>query len=334
MVIALDRSTGSKLWERTLHEAIPHEGGHYTASLASASPVTDGKHVFAFFGSHGLFCVDLQGELIWKKTFPPMHSKHGHGEGSSPALHDGTLVVNWDHEGDSFLVAIDSETGKEKWRRKRLEVTSWSTPLIVRDDEGSAQIIVCGTNRVRGYALETGNDIWECGGMSANIVATPVAANGIVYVGSSYEKRALMAIRYSKASGDITSSEHVLWTRTRGTPYVPSLLLYDDALYFLTHYQNILSRIDGPSGIDKPGAIRLGEIGNVYASPVGAGGFVFVTDLKGVTMVLSHSEIPRQVAVNELGESVSASIAVAGNALLIRGEKHLYCIAGSTPQQD
>ena len=143
-----------------------------------------------------------------------------------------------------------------------------------------------------------------------------------------------MAIRYPQAKGDITGSEHVLWTRTRGTPYVPSLLLYDDALYFLTHYQNILSRIDGPSGIDQPGAIRLGEIGNVYASPVGAGGFVFITDMDGVTMVLSHTEIPRKVAINELGENVSASVAVAGSELLIRGDKHLFCIAGSTPLED
>ena len=263
-----------------------------------------------------------------------MHSKHGHGEGSSPALYDGTLVINWDHEGDSFLVAFDSKTGKEKWRRERHEVTSWSTPLIVQNNEDPAQVIVCGTDRVRGYSLESGEDVWQCGGMSANIVATPVAANGIVYVGSSYEKRALMAIRYPQAKGDITGSEHVLWTRTRGTPYVPSLLLYDDALYFLTHYQNILSRIDGPSGIDQPGAIRLGEIGNVYASPVGAGGFVFITDMDGVTMVLSHTEIPRKVAINELGENVSASVAVAGSELLIRGDKHLFCIAGSTPLED
>ncbi len=291
VVIAIDRDDGSIVWERTVRESVPHEGGHYTASLASASPVTDGKHLFAHFGSHGLYCLDFDGQVIWEQQLGKMHSKHGHGEGSSPALHGSTLIVNWDHEEQSFLIALDAATGKQKWRRERAEVTSWSSPLIVEND-GVVQAIVCGTERVRGYDLATGEVIWECGGLSANIVATPVAADGILYVGSSYEKRALMAIRLTGAAGDITGSEHVLWMRTRGTPYVPSPLLYRDALYYLTHYQNVLTRIEAKTGADSPGAMRLGELGNIYASPVAAAGNVYVTDLEGTTMVLSDGPIP------------------------------------------
>ena len=209
-----------------------------------------------------------------------MHTKHGHGEGSSPALQGDTLVVNWDHEEQSFIVALDKNTGNQLWRRDRREVTSWSSPLIVKVGN-SFQVIVCGTERVRGYDLATGDVIWQCGGLSANIVATPVAASGVVYVGSSYEKRALLAIQLDGASGDVTDTEHVLWMRTRGTPYVPSPLLYDDALYFLTHYQNVMTRIEAKTGIDDPGAFRLGPIGNIYASPVGGGGRVYVTDVEG-----------------------------------------------------
>ncbi|MFK8112357.1 MAG: PQQ-binding-like beta-propeller repeat protein [Rubripirellula sp.] len=326
VVIALNRDDGSVVWQRKVHQSVPHEGGHYSASLASASPVTDGQFVYAFFGSHGLFCLDWEGQLQWKKDFPPMHSKHGHGEGTSPALHAETLVINWDHEEESFLLALDKHTGEEKWRRPRDEVTSWSTPIIV-EVNSQPQLVVCGTDRVRGYDLGTGATIWECGGMSANIVATPVASHGIVYVGSSYDKRAMLAIQLKGAEGDLTGSEHVLWSRSRGTPYVPSPLLYDGALYFLTHYQNILTRVDAESGSDAPGAIRLGEIGNIYASPVGAGGHVYVTDLQGTTQVITHSEVPRNVSVNRLGEPVNASIAIVGGDLFLRGDKHLYCIA-------
>ena len=326
LVIAINRQDGSVVWERTVHEAIPLEGGHYTASLASASPVTDGVHLFAHFGSQGLFCLDIEGDVVWKKQFGQMHTKHGHGEGSSPALHDNTLIVNWDHEERSFLIALDKATGQQLWRRDRAEVTSWSSPLIVNHGD-VAQVVVCGTDRVRGYDLASGSVIWQCGGLSANIVATPVAAGGILYVGSSYEKRALMAIRISGAQGDVTGSDQVLWLRTRGTPYVPSPLLYGESLYFLTHYQNVMTRIEAETGIDDPGAFRLGPLGNIYASPVGAADRVYVTDLDGVTLVLTHAEIPRTIAVNRLGEQVSASAAIAGTELFLRGDKHLFCIA-------
>ena len=168
--------------------------------------------------------------------------------------------------------------------------------------------------------------IRQAAASGANIVATPVAANGIVWVGSSYEIQSLMALRISGASGDITGTDRVLWSRSRGTPYVPSPLLYDDGLYFLAHYQNVMTRVDPISGEDAPGAMRLGELGNIYASPVGADGHVFVTDLRGTTMVITNTEIPRVVSVNRLNESISGSAAIAGNQLFLRGERNLYCL--------
>lgn len=327
VVIAVDRKTGKIVWQKEVHRELPKEGAHYTASLASASPVTDGKHVYAYFGSYGLYCLDFDGKLIWKRDLGQMQTKHGHGEGASPALHGDTLVVNWDHEGQSFVVALDKTNGKQRWRVERKEVTSWSTPIIVEHD-GKAQLVVCGTDRVRGYDLATGKVVWECGGMSANIVATPVAADGIVFAGSSYEKRALLAIALKGAKGDITGSDHVVWSRKRGTPYVPSPLLYDGALYFLTHYQGVMTRVNAKTGKDAPGAFRLGRIRNVYASPVGAAGRVYVVDLDGVAMVFTNADRPKLVAVNRLDDRFNASPAIAGNELFLRGEKYLYCIAG------
>ncbi len=324
---ALDRKDGSSLWNRELHETLPVEAGHYTASLASPSPVSDGELIFAHLGSYGTYAIDAKsGEILWKRSFGQMHTKHGHGEGASPALDGNTLIINWDHEEESFLVALDTKTGKDLWRQPRKEDTSWSSPIIVSCD-GKKQVIVCGTNRVRGYDLSNGQVIWECGGMSSNIVATPVYRDGVVYVGSSYEKRVLMAISIHGASGDITDSSRVLWTRTRGTPYVPSMLLYEDALYFLAHYQNVLTRVNGPSGKESPGAIRLGALRDIYSSPVGANGYVYITDLYGTTEVITHSEIPRTVAVNRLNERVAACLAIAGDQIFIRGESTLYCIS-------
>ena len=325
-VLAIDRSNGKILWKKTVNKQLPHEGGHNTASLASHSPVTDGKRVYACFGSQGVHVLDLNGKLVWKSDLGKMQTKHGHGEGSSPTLAGDTLVVNWDHEGKSFVVALDSTTGKERWKQARDEVTSWATPIVVQH-QGKPQVIISGTGRVRSYDLATGKINWQCGGLSNNIVASPVAANGMVFVGSSYEIRALFAIRLDGAKGDITGSEQVAWSRTRGTPYVPSPLLYGNALYFLAHYQSILSRVNAKTGEDSPGAYRLGPLGNIYASPVGAADRVYITDLDGQTLVMTHSEIPRMLALNKLDDSFSASAAIGGDELYLRGEKFLYCIA-------
>ena len=326
VALAVDREIGKTLWEKKLHEALPEEGAHYTASLASASPVADDEHVFVFFGSHGLFCLDHDGNVVWQKQLGQMKTKHGHGEGTSPVLHGKTLVINWDHEGQSFIAAFEKATGKQLWRKQRDEVTSWSTPIVV-ERNGIAQVIVCGTARVRGYDLSNGKVLWECGGLSANIVASPVFHDGVVIVGSSYEIRSMLAIDIDKAKEDITNSAAVLWSRRRGTPYVPSPLLYGNALYFHAHYQSVLTRLNAKTGAEDPGPFRLPGIGNVYASAVGASGRVYVTDQEGATLVFSNEASPRILARNILSDRFNASAAISGKDLFLRGEKHLYRIA-------
>ena len=150
VVLALSRRDGKVLWQKVLREEFPHEGGHTTGSLASNSPVTDGEHLYVFFGSRGLYCLDLNGELKWSKDLGRMQTLHAHGEGSSPVLHGDTLIVCWDHEGDSFLFTFDKRTGKQLWKVARDEKTSWSTPLVV-EYEGKPQVIVSASKRVRGY---------------------------------------------------------------------------------------------------------------------------------------------------------------------------------------
>ena len=211
------------------------------------------------------------------------------------------------------------------WKVARQEVTSWSTPIVYHF-EGRRQLIVSGTERVRSYDLNDGSVIWECGGMSANIVASPVAGAGMVFVGSSYEKRAFLGIKLRNANGDITGTDNVVWQRTTRTPYVPSPLLYGDRLYYLRHYQGILSRVTPETGADIGSPVRLAGMRDIYASPVGAADRVYVTDRVGTTAVLDHAPIPRIIAVNRLDDRFNASAAVSEGEIFLRGEKNLYCI--------
>jgi len=332
-VTALDLDSGRTLWRTVAARTFPHEGGHVTGSLASGSPVTDGTHVWAFFGSRGLFCLRCDdGGLVWKRDLGQLTTHHAHGEGASPALHDGVLVVPWDQETGSKLLALDAATGKEMWSASRDEITTWCTPVIARPSPAEPpQVIVSATKRIRGYDLKTGRVIWECGGMSRNVIATPVVADGIVCCGCSYDSRAMMAIRLAGSAGDITDTSQVLWSTNQRTPYVPSPLLFDERLYFLGHYQGLLSCRDFRSGTIIAPPTRLEGINDVYASPVGADGRVYITDRNGDTVVIAHdgSRTLTQLAQNHLDDRFSASAALVGRSLILRGEKWVYCLRES-----
>lgn len=325
-VLALDRRDGTLLWQRTLRDAQPHEGTHLTGSWASASPVTDGERLFAFFGSQGIFALDYDGGLLWQRDLGDMSIFHGHGEGSSPALHGDTLVINWDHQGDSFVVALDKRTGVERWRVARAEITSWSTPLIV-EHAGRTQVVVSATHRTRSYDLADGRLIWEAGGLSRNVVASPVAGDGLVFVGSSYDTRAMLAIRLDDARGDVSGGDAVVWRRTRDTPYVPSPILYQGSLCFLKHLQNVLTCVEATTGKTVHGPRRIPGNQGVFASPVGAAGRLYITSRDGTTAVLSQGGDYTLLATNQLEDSFSASAAIAGDEIFLRGERHLYCLA-------
>ena len=333
IALAINRRDGSALWKQVLREEWPHEGGHVTGSLASNSPVTDGERLYVFLGSRGLYCLDLKGEVKWSKNLGRMHTLHAHGEGSSPVLHGDTLIVCWDQEGDSFLYAFDKRTGEQRWKIARDEKTSWATPLVV-EHAGKPQVIVSATKRVRGYDLATGAQLWECAGLTDNVVSSPVYdGHGMVISGNSYYKQAMLAIRLTGAKGDITGTDRVAWSLNRSTPYVSSPLLYDDTLYFLRHNQNILSRLDPATGTARGESLRLEGIGDyIFSSPVGAAGRIYVTARDGVTVVLRHDRANAMLAVNRLGDAFSASPALVDGELYLRGERFLYCIAEPGPR--
>ena len=319
VVMALDRSSGKVIWEKTLHETVPHEAGHTDSTQASNSPVTDGKHIYAHFGSRGLYCLDMDGNLKWKKDFGQMRTRASFGEGSSPALYGSTIVVNWDHEGQSFVVALNKKTGKQLWKVDRDEQTSWTTPVIVKDG-ARRQVIIGGSNFIRSYDLATGEVVWQCKGLTANVVPTPVCGFGMVYAMSGYRGNALLAIRYKGASGDITNTDAVVWTHDKGTPYVPSPVLTGNKLYFLQRNNAILSCFDAKTGKEHYSRERLEGIDGIYASPVAARDRVYIAARNGTTLVIKRSAKLKILATNTLDDAFQASPAIAGNELYLRGE--------------
>lgn len=326
VVMALGRADGKLRWRRVVRELMPHEGTHKDGSYASGSALTDGERIYAFFGSRGLYALDFAGRVLWETDLGTMNTRNGFGEGSSPVVYKNVLVVNWDHEGKDFVVGIDTRTGKEVWRNTdRDEPTSWATPLVVQA-EGKPQVVVSATNRVRSYDLESGKQVWETGGMTANVIPSPVAANGIVYVTSGFRGSAALAIRLAGAKGDITGTPAIAWSYDRDTPYVPSPLLYKDGLYFLKSNSAVLTRLDVATG--KPSYTeRLEGLSNVYSSPVAASGRVYVTSREGVTAVVEAGPQVKVLARNTLADGIDASPAIADGEIYIRSYHHLYRIS-------
>jgi outer membrane protein assembly factor BamB len=324
-VMALDRETGRVRWQQTAREKVPHEGYHRDHGYASGSPVTDGQHLVAYFGSNGLFCYDLTGRLLWQKDLGLQKTRYGYGEGTSPALHGYTVVILCDHEGDDFVVALDVRDGKELWRQKRDEPTGWSTPLII-EHQGRYQVVVNATKKVRSYDLTTGELLWECGGQTVNAIPSPVAGQGLVFVTSGYSGSALYAIRPG-GRGDLVGTSAIAWFRRKHTPYVPSPLLYDNLLYVPSLNNAVVSILEASTGKPLVEAQRLEGLKGLYASPVGADDRVYLVGRDGGAVVLRKASQLEVLARNRLEDGFDASPAIVGDQMFLRGRRSLYCLS-------
>ena len=324
-VLSFDRKTGKLRWTQSPRTQLPHEGHHKDHGFASASPVTDGKHLIVSFGSFGLYGYDLKGKLLWEKDLGDMRTRNSFGEGSSPALDGNTVVVLWDHEGDDFIVALDKRDGRELWRQTRDEPTGWCTPLIVSHG-GRKQVIVNGTNKIRSYDLKDGKLLWECAGQTVNAIPSAVASQDRVFVMSGYRGNALQALRLDR-SGDLTGTDGIVWSHAKSTPYVPSPLLVSDTLYFISNNSALLSAFDAVTGKAHFEAERLDGLNGVYASPVAADGRIYVVGRDGNTAVLRHGSRLEVLAKNHLEDGFDASPAIVGRQIFLRGRQSLYCIS-------
>lgn len=323
-VICLDRETGQERWSKVATTQVPHERGHETNSLASDSATTNGKFLYASFGSFGIYCFDLDGNLQWERDLGDMRTRNEFGEGASPTLHGDTLIVPWDHEGGSFVVALDAKTGEVRWKKDRDEPTTWATPLVTEFD-GRTQVVLHGTTRVRSYDFETGDLIWECGGQSTNPIAVPIREGDLVYATTGHRGYGLYCIPLD-SSGDITRTDHITWSRDDVGSYIATPVIVDGLLYVTKGRDSILECLDAATGETVFRPTRLPRMQTLYASPVVAGGRIYYFDRDGTGTVIKPGRELEILATNQLDEGFDASPVVLGKQMLLRGERHLYCL--------
>jgi outer membrane protein assembly factor BamB len=321
LVLAFARATGKELWRKQVHRAMPHEPTHPTNSYATPTPATDGARVYCSFGSFGLYALTLAGELVWQVDLGDL-SNNGHGEGSSPLLHGGSLIVLWAHWGESFLAALDAATGEERWRTPVPAGNNCSTPIVVRV-EGEEQIVV-GGKRTMACDPKSGKVLWSFGEWVASgntTMASPVALGELVLVPSVNrdDLRALVALPGGEPA-------EVLWSK-RSSDNIPSPLAYGDRFYFLKGDSGQLTVMNPANGQNEYGPERLQGVNEAWASPVIAGGRLYVVGRDGTVEVLALAPEVRTLAVNKLEEDFDASPAVAGKELYLRGKTRLFCVA-------
>lgn len=328
VVLAFERASGKELWRKKLATAMPHQGTHPDGSYASPTPVTDGKNLYVSFGSFGIYALSLAGDVLWQIDLGDMQIQNGFGEGSSPVLWGELVILSWDHEGDSFVVALEKATGKERWRTPRPAGTSWTTPLLVRAKD--REELVIGGARTASYDPATGKELWHQGesGGRGGAIASPVAIDELVIFASGGrgggEARGLVA----EASAAQDEPHEPLWALRIDAPHVPSPLAYGGKVYMLKQDSGMLSVIDPASGSLAYGPERLKGVADVYASLVAAKDHLYVAGRDGTVEVLSTWPKIETLAVNKLEDGFDASPAIAGDELFLRGKANLYCLAG------
>lgn len=336
LVLGYDLDSGRELWRREAHAGMPPNRLHLKNTYASETPVTDGERVFAYFGNVGLFCYDLVGKPLWFTNWPVVKTRAGWGAAASPALHRDRLFIVNDNDEKSFVVALDTKTGRELWRAERDEKSNWATPFVWQNEQRT-ELITCGTKRVRSYDLD-GKLLWELGGMSSIVIPTPFARSGLLYLGSGYvldSVRPLFAIKPG-AAGDIslkpgeTNNAFIAWHQPTAAPYNTSPLVYGDYLYvlydfgFLGSYQALNGR-----AVYEKQRIRETGVTAFTASPWAANGKVFALSEEGDTFVFQAGSEYKLLHKNSLAEMCMATPAIVGDRLLIRTISNLYCLRNS-----
>ncbi len=280
-LLAFRRSDGAKLWETFAPAGRTGQGNHFKNGHASATPATDGQRVYVSFGARGLFAFDMDGKVVWQRDLGAMEAYHG--TAGSPLLYKDRIILYQDQFAGSFIAAFDTRTGKEVWRTQREANVGWGTPIAVRVVDHD-EIIVSSQQRVRAYNPDTGAELWSCGGMGYEVIPTPVVGYGMVFC-SSGRAGPTLAIKPG-GKGDVTSS-HLEWSSPRGSPFVPSPILYGEHLYMVNDMAAIVTTYHASSGkVMWQGRLGVARREGFSASPVAFDGKVFFTNDDGETFVL------------------------------------------------
>ena len=319
-VLGFQRADGRQLWE-TFVTSARSGASHEKNGHASATPATDGERVYASFGGRGLIAVDLNGAIVWQRDIGPMDAYHG--TAGSPLVYRDRLILYQDQFADSFIAAFDARTGRTLWRTSRNANVGWGTPVAILAGDHD-EIVVSGQRTVFAYDPDTGRELWRCGGSNDEVIPTPVVGHGMVFC-SSGRAGPTLAIRPG-GRGDVTRS-HLAWSSPRGSPFVPSPILYGEHLYMVNDMASIVTCLDAVTGRTLwQGRIGVAQREGFSASPVAIDGKVFFTNDDGETFVLRAGPKFELLHVNQIGEATLASPALVDGHWYVRTDRNLVSI--------
>ncbi|CAN5528927.1 PQQ-binding-like beta-propeller repeat protein [soil metagenome] len=333
-VYALDKHSGKILWERTAYEGLPKVKRHPKSTHADPTPATDGKHVIALFGSHGLYTYDLNGKLLWKQDLGVLDAGWFYDPdyqweyGASPIIYKNMVIVQADIQKNSFIAAYDIKNGKRLWMTPREEIPSWSTPTVY-EGKGRAELVTNGTKAIRGYDPVTGKELWRLGPNSEVATPTPIFAHDLIYVTTGYRVIQPIYVIKPGATGDISlkdgkeSSAFIAWSKTRGGPYMPTPVVYGDLLYIVSN-QGVLTTYQAKTG-ERVYQERLGGKGGAFtASPVASDGKIYLSSEDGEIFVVKAGNKYELLATNPVGQVMMATPALSDGLVIVRGVTHLF----------
>jgi outer membrane protein assembly factor BamB len=329
IVESFNRADGRRLWEYRFDAQGPFPDLHEKHNLATPTPVTDGAHLFAWFGTGQLVALDMRGGLIWVKHLGLEHSPFdvGWGHGSSPVLYRDLLILLCDHQSAASLVALEARTGKLRWKADRGKArASYSTPLVAPGPKGD-ELVINSSERVYAYDPATGRLLWYADSARQTPIPSPVVHDGVIYMTRGYRNSPYLALR-TGGRGDVSAS-HVLWRAPGGGSYVSSLVYYDGLLY-LTNDVGVLTCADARTG-ERVWQMRLDGV--FFASPVAADGKVYFVSQTGETVVVKAGRTPAILSRNDLGERLVASPAISSRQILLRSDARLFAIGNTRPDR-
>ncbi len=342
-ICALDKKTGTIIWERTAHEGVPKSKRHPKSSQASPTPATNGKHVVAFFGAEGLYCYDFDGKLLWKQDLGVLSAgwfydpDYEWGVGSSPIIYKDLVIVQCDIQQNSFVAAFNIKDGRQVWRTSRDELPSWGTPTVY-EGKTRAELITHATKYIRGYDPINGKELWRLAPNSEITTPTPIFAHDLIFVTNGYRGiQPIYAVRPG-ATGDISLKENaesnrsIAWSKKRGGPYTPTPIVYGDYLYICSN-NGVLTAYNAKTG-EQIYQQRIGDKGGAYsASPVAADGKLYFTSEDGEIFVVKAGTKYELLATNPMGEVCMATPAISGGMIIVRTQRHVYGIGEGTARK-
>jgi outer membrane protein assembly factor BamB len=335
MMIALDKRTGKTLWERVAFEGLPVDKRHIKSTYASSTAATDGRIVVAWFGSQGVYAYDMNGNLRWKVDLG-RHDVGAYdllsyewGPASSPIVWNGLVILQCDNQTDSFIIALNAESGQTVWKTERTELPSWGTPTVATTSSGPV-LVTNASNFIRGYDPRNGQELWRLGGSSKITAPTPVFSDGLFVVASGRQPEGPIFVVRADARGDITlrggtSNNSVVWSRTARGPYMPTPLIYRGIVYALNN-NGVFDAYDLRTG-NEIYRQRLPNIGSGFsASPVAADGKIYISSEDGEVTVISAGSRFSQISANDMGESLMATPALSQGVMYVRSSKSVFAI--------